>query len=115
MIMKTLGLQRKEVKDELLEGVTIQSAGMPHFVNEILEHMKRQMALDPDFEISDVSEHAPSGIQLENVEKPHTLLFLIDDIRIFWRLSSTALGLLRFGYKTYVKHRSCSRFVVQSG
>jgi hypothetical protein len=116
MIMKTLGLQRKEVKDELLEGVTIQSGGLPHFVNEILEHMKGRMALDPDFEISDVSELAPSGIQLENVEKkPHTLLFLKDDIRIFWRLGFTALGLFRFDYKKYVKHRSCSRFVVQSG
>jgi hypothetical protein len=115
MIMKTLGLQRKEVKAELLEGVTIQSGGMPHFVNEILEHMKRQMTLDPDFEISDVSEHASSGIQLENAEKPHTFLFLTDDIRIFWRLGSTALRLFRFDYKKYVKHRGCNRFVVQSG
>jgi hypothetical protein len=55
MIMKTLGLQRKEVKEDVLEGVAIQSGGLPSFVNEILEHVKRQMALDPDFEISDVS------------------------------------------------------------
>jgi hypothetical protein len=55
MIMKTLGLQRKEVKGDLLDGVTIQSGGMPHFVNEILEHIKRQMSVDVDFEISDVS------------------------------------------------------------
>jgi predicted ATPase len=55
MIMKTLGLERKEVKDEVLEGVSIQSGGMPHFVNEILEHVKRQMAVDDDFEINDVS------------------------------------------------------------
>ena len=55
MIMKTLGLHRKEVKADLLEGVSIQSGGMPHFVNEILEYMKRQMSLDEDFEISDVS------------------------------------------------------------
>ena len=54
MIMKMLGLQRKEVKADLLEGVTIQSGGMPHFVNEILEHIKRQMAVDIDFEISEV-------------------------------------------------------------
>lgn len=54
MIMKMLGFQRKEVKADLLEGVTIQSGGMPHFVNEILEHIKRQMAVDIDFEISDV-------------------------------------------------------------
>lgn len=56
MIMKTLGLRRKEVKEDVLEGVAIQSGGMPHFVNEILEHVKQQMALDPDFEITDVSE-----------------------------------------------------------
>jgi hypothetical protein len=55
MIMKTLGLQRKEVKGDLLDGVSIQSGGMPHFVNEILEHIKRQMSVDVDFEISDVS------------------------------------------------------------
>ena len=60
MIMKTLGLQRKEVKDDVLEGITIQSGGMPHFVNEILEHVKRQIAVDPDFEISDVSESLSS-------------------------------------------------------
>ena len=55
MIMKTLGLQKKEVKADLLAGVTIQSGGMPHFINEILEQVKRQMAIDEDFEISDVS------------------------------------------------------------
>jgi predicted ATPase len=62
MIMKTLGLQRKEVKSDVLEGVAIQSGGMPHFVNEILEHVKRQMALDPDFEITDVSEQSVCSI-----------------------------------------------------
>jgi predicted ATPase len=56
MIMKTLGLQRKEVKDDILEGIAIQSGGMPHFVNEILDHVKRQSAVDPDFEMIDVSE-----------------------------------------------------------
>jgi hypothetical protein len=56
MIMKTLGLQRNEVNEDLLHGVTIQSGGMPHFVNEILEYMKRQMVVDPDFEIDDVSK-----------------------------------------------------------
>jgi len=56
MIMKTLALRRKEVKDDVLEGVSIQSGGLPHFVNEILEHVKQQMVLDPDFEIGDVSQ-----------------------------------------------------------
>ena len=55
MIMKTLGLQRKEVKDDVLEGITIQSGGMPHFVNEILGFIKRQIAVNADFEMSDVS------------------------------------------------------------
>jgi predicted ATPase len=65
MIMKALGLQRKEVKDDVLEGVAIQSGGMPHFVNEILDHVKKQMALDPDFEITDVSGSLVSSLLSE--------------------------------------------------
>ncbi len=68
MIMKSLGLRRKEVKDDVLEGVSIQSGGLPHFVNEILEHVKRQMALDPDFEISDISYESFGDLVLQRLD-----------------------------------------------
>jgi Cdc6-like AAA superfamily ATPase len=68
MIMKTLGLQKKEVKADLLAGVTIQSGGMPHFVNEILEQVKRQMAIDEDFEISDMTYESFGDLVLQRVD-----------------------------------------------
>jgi class 3 adenylate cyclase len=42
MIAKTLGLQESEISATLLNDVLMQSNGMPHFANEILETMKRQ-------------------------------------------------------------------------
>lgn len=68
MVMKTLGLRRKEVKGDVLNGVSIQSGGLPHFVNEILEHVKRQMAEDPDFEISDLSYESFGDLVLQRLD-----------------------------------------------
>jgi class 3 adenylate cyclase len=42
MTMKTLGLQRKQVTPELLNEVYIQSGGMAHFANEILDGIKHR-------------------------------------------------------------------------
>lgn len=42
MTMKTLGLQREDISEDLLDEVHIQSGGMPHFANEFLELVKRR-------------------------------------------------------------------------
>lgn len=42
MIAKTLGLQEREISSTLMNDILMQSNGMPHFANEILETMKRQ-------------------------------------------------------------------------
>jgi class 3 adenylate cyclase len=42
MTMKALGLQRKQVTPELLNEVYIQSGGMAHFANEILDGIKHR-------------------------------------------------------------------------
>jgi hypothetical protein len=68
MIMKSLGLRRKEVKDDVLQGVAIQSGGFPHFVNDILEHVKQQMAEDPEFEISDLSYESFGDLVLQRLD-----------------------------------------------
>lgn len=46
MIMKTLGLQRSDVDEDLLNEVLIQSGGMPHFANEYLEMVKRRQFIE---------------------------------------------------------------------
>lgn len=46
MIAKTLGLQEREISSTLLNDVLMQSNGMPHFANEILETMKRRKGND---------------------------------------------------------------------
>jgi len=68
MMMKSLGLQQKEVRGEVLDSITIQSAGLPHFVNEIMEFVKREMAEDPDFEISDLSYESFGDLILQRVD-----------------------------------------------
>jgi hypothetical protein len=68
MIMKTLGLRRKDVPDDVLDGVTIQSGGMPHFVNEILENVKRQMAADDDFELADMTFDSFGDLILQRLD-----------------------------------------------
>lgn len=45
MLMKTLGLQREDVSEDLLNEVLIQSGGMPHFANEYLEMVKKRQFL----------------------------------------------------------------------
>lgn len=68
MIMKSLGLRKKEVKNDVLQGVAIQSGGFPHFVNEILEYCKQQMAEDPDFEISDLTYESFGDLVLQRLD-----------------------------------------------
>jgi tetratricopeptide (TPR) repeat protein len=68
MIMKTLGIRRKEVLDDVLDGVTIQSGGMPHFVNEILEQVKRQMSTDEDFEFADMTFDSFADLVLQRLD-----------------------------------------------
>lgn len=68
MIMKSLGLRRKELKKDVLDGITIQSGGLPHFVNEILEFVKRQVAEDPEFEISDLSYESFGDLILQRLD-----------------------------------------------
>jgi hypothetical protein len=68
MIMKSLGLREKEVKGDVLDGITIQSGGLPHFVSEILEFVKRQMAEDPEFEISDLSYESFGDLILQRLD-----------------------------------------------
>lgn len=68
MVMKTLGIRRKEVPDDVLDGVTIQSGGMPYFVNEILEKAKRQMLDDEDFELSDMTFESFADLVLQRLD-----------------------------------------------
>lgn len=68
MIMKTLGIRRKEVPDDVLDGVTIQSGGMPHFVNEILEKVKRHMSTDEDFELADMTFDSFADLVLQRLD-----------------------------------------------
>ena len=46
MIAKTLGLQESQISSILQRDVLMHSGGMPHFVNEILEVMKRRHPSD---------------------------------------------------------------------
>jgi hypothetical protein len=68
MIMKSLGLRRKDVPDDVLDGVTIQSGGMPHFVNEILENVKKEMAIDEDFELADMTFDSFGDLVLQRLD-----------------------------------------------
>lgn len=68
MIMKSLGLRRKDVPDDVLDGVAIQSGGMPHFVNEILENVKKEMALDDDFELGDMTFDSFADLVLQRLD-----------------------------------------------
>lgn len=68
MIMKSLGLRRKDVQDDVLEGVAIQSGGMPHFVNEILENVKKEMAIDDDFELADMTFDSFGDLVLQRLD-----------------------------------------------
>ncbi|KAL3919907.1 MAG: hypothetical protein SGILL_003519 [Bacillariaceae sp.] len=68
MIMKSLGLRRKDIPDDVLDGVTIQSGGLPCFVNEILENVKREMALDEDFELSDMTFDSFGDLVLQRLD-----------------------------------------------
>ena len=68
MIMKSLGLRRKDMPNDVLEGVTIQSGGMPHFVNEILENVKKEMAVDEDFELSDITFDSFGDLVLQRLD-----------------------------------------------
>ena len=68
MIMKSLGLRQKEVRGDALDGISIQSGGLPHFVSEILEHVKRKMAEDPEFEISDLSYESFGDLILQRLD-----------------------------------------------
>jgi tetratricopeptide (TPR) repeat protein len=68
MIMKSLGLRRKDVPDDVLEGVAIQSGGMPHFVNEILENVKKEMAADDDFELGDMTFDSFADLVLQRLD-----------------------------------------------
>lgn len=49
MTAKTLGLQEADISSTLMNDVLMQSNGMPHFANEILETMKRQSGNDSRF------------------------------------------------------------------
>jgi tetratricopeptide (TPR) repeat protein len=68
MIMKTLGIRRKEVPDDVLDGVAIQTGGMPHFVNEILEKVKRQISTDDDFELADMTFDSFADLVLQRLD-----------------------------------------------
>ena len=68
MIMKSLGLRQKEVRGDVLNGISIQSGGLPHFVIEILEHVKRKMVEDPEFEISDLSYESFGDLILQRLD-----------------------------------------------
>ncbi|KAG7365059.1 TPR repeat-containing adenylate/guanylate cyclase [Nitzschia inconspicua] len=68
MIMKSLGLRRKDVPDDVLDGVAIQSGGMPHFVNEILENVKKEMAVDDDFELADMTFDSFGDLVLQRLD-----------------------------------------------
>jgi predicted ATPase len=49
MLAKNLGLQEADISSTLMNDVLMQSNGMPHFANEILETMKRQSGNDTGF------------------------------------------------------------------
>lgn len=68
MIMKSLGLRQKDVPEDVLDGVTIQSGGMPHFVNEILENVKKEMAVDEDFELGDMTFDSFADLVLQRLD-----------------------------------------------
>jgi tetratricopeptide (TPR) repeat protein len=68
MIMKTLGIRRKDVPDHIVDGVTIQSGGMPHFVNEILRNVQTEMAADEDFEIGDMTFDSFADLVLQRLD-----------------------------------------------
>jgi tetratricopeptide (TPR) repeat protein len=68
MIMRTLGIRRKDVPDHIVDGVTIQSGGMPHFVNEILHNVKTEMVADEDFEIGDMTFDSFADLVLQRLD-----------------------------------------------
>ena len=51
MIAITINLREVDVAPELLQDVYSQSAGMPQFVNELLEILKKRQALDKNNEV----------------------------------------------------------------
>lgn len=68
MVMKTLGLRRKNVPEDFLDGLAIQSGGLPYFVNEVLESVKKQMRSADDFELGDTTFDSFGDLILQRLD-----------------------------------------------
>jgi class 3 adenylate cyclase len=71
MIAKTLGLQEREVSSTLLNDVMMQSNGLPHFANEILETMKRKKGTLLEESKGDVAYGSVGELLLHRIDSFH--------------------------------------------
>mmetsp|Transcript_56061 Transcript_56061/g.135728 ORF Transcript_56061/g.135728 Transcript_56061/m.135728 type:complete len:859 (-) Transcript_56061:120-2696(-) len=68
MVMKSLGLRRKNVPEDFLDGLTIQSGGMPYFVSDVLEMVKKQMESVEDFDLGDTAFDSFGDLILQRLD-----------------------------------------------